>query len=147
MIITVPRPALSEEVRNAIERILDYLWTEEERSFEETPEDNHIFHPLTILRAWSSQTGAPSTKFEPGPLYITVGAREELELEEVRQALSRHVQGDWGDVCEDDRQANDFALGKFLRLFSVYHTNAGRKFWVITEADRSATTVLLPEEY
>ena len=85
------RPALSEEVRTAINQILDYLWADEERSFEEAPDDKHIFHALTILRAWRSQAEASSTKFDPGPLYITVGAWEELPLGEVLKAVGRHV--------------------------------------------------------
>jgi hypothetical protein len=86
-------------------------------------------------------------KFPLGGLYVTPGVLAELDLDEVNDALCRHMKGDWGDVCEEDRQENEFALGKYLRLFSVYHSQAGQKFWVITEADRSATTVLLPEEY
>jgi hypothetical protein len=147
MIITTPRTTLSHELQNALKQILDYLSTDDERSFEGEPNDNHIFHAVNIVRAWLSQTGEPATKFELGALFITVGAREELEFQEVITALARHARGDWGDVCEEDRQSNDFALGKFLRLFSVYRSEDNTKFWIITEADRSATTVLLPDEY
>ena len=59
----------------------------------------------------------------------------------------RHESGDWGDVCDSDRQENEFALDKMLRLFSVYHLRDGTKIWIITEADRNITTVLLPEDY
>jgi hypothetical protein len=55
--------------------------------------------------------------------------------------------GDWGDVNEQDRQENELSLQKGFRLFSVYHSTQGVKFWIITEANRSATTVLLPQEY
>ncbi len=85
-------------------------------------------------------------KFPLGPCHITPGALAELSHDDVQLALARHVGGDWGDVCDDDKQANDNALCGG-RLFSVYHTTAGVKFWIITEADRSSTTVLLPEEY
>lgn len=61
--------------------------------------------------------------------------------------LSRHAAGDWGNVCEEDRLENEFSLDKRLRVFSVYRTRCGDTLWVITEADRSATTLLLPEEY
>ena len=63
------------------------------------------------------------------------------------QALRRHARGDWGDLDDEDRKANDRALQEGSRLFSAYKTKAGVKFWIITEADRSATTVLLPDEY
>lgn len=60
--------------------------------------------------------------------------------------LERHQRGDWGDLCADDARQNDEALKLGDRLLSSY-TVAGGKVWVITEADRSATTLLLPEEY
>lgn len=55
--------------------------------------------------------------------------------------------GDWGDLCEEDRQANEDALNRDLRLLSAYSDRNGAKFWIITEADRSLTTILLPEDY
>jgi len=61
--------------------------------------------------------------------------------------LVRHVRGDWGEVCEEDRQENELALQQGFRLLSVYTTQVGEKLWVITEADRRATTVLLPSDY
>ena len=60
--------------------------------------------------------------------------------------LYRHVSGDWGDTCEEDKVENDFSLRHGYRIFSVYHTPAG-SLWIITEADRSATTFLMPSEY
>lgn len=62
-------------------------------------------------------------------------------------ALRRHAAGDWGDVDPDDRAANDLALTSGGRLLSVYESVNGITFWVITEADRSVTTVLLPDDY
>ena len=61
--------------------------------------------------------------------------------------MSRHVGGDWGCVGEEDRRLNDEALLHGDRILSAYRTDRGVKLWVITEADRSSTTVLLPEEY
>jgi hypothetical protein len=88
-------------------------------------------------------------KFSPGQLLSTPGALEALN--EAQQSpmdfLGRHVYGDWGDVCEEDQQTNEEALEHGLRLLSSYRTTEGVKLWVITEADRSATTILLPEEY
>jgi hypothetical protein len=61
--------------------------------------------------------------------------------------VMRHASGDWGDVCEEDWQENELALENGFRLFSVYHLGDGTKIWIITEADRSVTTILLPSEY
>ncbi len=60
--------------------------------------------------------------------------------------LARHASGDWGDLCTFDRRQNERALRVGERIFSSYDTSAG-KVWIITEADRSVTTILLPEEY
>jgi hypothetical protein len=61
--------------------------------------------------------------------------------------LRRHARGDWGDMCEEDLRANDDALLGGGRLFSGYSLPGGERLWIITEADRSVTTFLLPEEY
>ncbi len=90
----------------------------------------------------------PTTpKFEVGQTVITANAQRVLPGEEVLQALSSHLQGDWGDCEPADAEENERALQNGNRLFSVYHTKEGTKFWIITEADRSATMVLLPEDY
>ena len=60
--------------------------------------------------------------------------------------LAHHATGDWGDLCAFDRRQNEIALRESYRIFSSYEVPAGR-VWVITEADRSVTTILLPEEY
>ena len=86
-------------------------------------------------------------KFEGGQTVITTSAQRVLPGEEVVQALSRHLQGDWGDCDPADAEENERALQDGDRLFSVYCTSTGTKFWIISEADRSATTVLLPEDY
>jgi hypothetical protein len=72
---------------------------------------------------------------------------ERVPPSEMMQALRRHARGDWGELDPEDRQANDAALKNGTRLLSVYKTKSGMKFWIITEADRSSTTVLVPEEY
>ena len=66
---------------------------------------------------------------------------------EIFAMLDRHTSGDWGDVCAEDAQANDEALRDGDRLLSEYMSEKGSRVWVITEWDRSLTTVLLPEEY
>jgi hypothetical protein len=84
--------------------------------------------------------------FPLGQLAITANASTRLSTEEVLTALRRHTSGDWGDLCPEDTLANDNALAERGRLFSAYG-QGDERFWVITEADRSVTTVLLPEDY
>ena len=86
-------------------------------------------------------------KFPLGRIVATACAIEMIPPEEIRHALYRHVSGDWGNLDDYDREQNAMALKGSGRLFSVYHTEAGKKFYVITEHDRSVTTVLLPEDY
>jgi hypothetical protein len=81
-----------------------------------------------------------------GQIAITANASLRLATEEVLTALRRHASGDWGDLCAEDTLANDTALTHGGRLLSAYGQGANR-FWIITEADYSVTTVLLPEDY
>jgi hypothetical protein len=86
-------------------------------------------------------------KFPLGQVVITANATEMLNQRDVDDGLSRHRTGDWGNVCAADARENELSLRDGLRLFSVYHAGDGTKFWIITEADRSVTTILLPEDY
>ena len=86
-------------------------------------------------------------RFNPGRTLITPTAVKALEAKDVARAMLRHLTGDWGDVCAADRDENELSLREGFRLFSVYHDAKGTKFWIITEADRSVTTVLLPRDY
>lgn len=86
-------------------------------------------------------------KFPLGRTVITPNARDTLDAADIHTAVLRHARGDWGDCGTDDANENEFSLKNALRLFSVYHDRNGTKFWIITEADRSATTILLPEDY
>ena len=90
---------------------------------------------------------AVNSRFDPGKLMITRNALDVLPRYEINAAINRHLRGDWGDVCESDKGINDDALKNGGRLLSVYHTEDGVTFWIITEADYSATTVLLPSDY
>ena len=90
---------------------------------------------------------ANQAKFSLGQTVITPTALGQLTQADVLRALTRHVAGDWGDVVPEDREANEQAITASARLLSVYRSASGVKFWVITEWDRSATTVLLPEDY
>lgn len=87
------------------------------------------------------------TSFPLGSLYITPGALKALSHEEIMGALGRHCKGDWGEVGAEDQAENDLSVREGFRILSAYRSRSGHKFWVITEADRSATTVLLPDEY
>ena len=82
--------------------------------------------------------------FNPGSVVATPGALG-LGIERLPY-LQRHLSGDWGDLDDNDKWENELAVNRSLRIFSSYQTPAG-KLWIITEADRSATTFLLPEEY
>ena len=86
-------------------------------------------------------------KFPLGRTVITRNALSALPHEDVCAALSRHAAGDWGDLDAEDRVANERALLDGSRLVSVYRSTSGQRFYVITEWDRSITTVLLPEDY
>ena len=86
-------------------------------------------------------------KFQAGQLVITANAKDTLHPEDVPASLARHLRGDWGELDESDKQENEFSLQHGLRLLSAYTLSDGTRIWVITEADRSATTFLLPEEY
>ena len=86
-------------------------------------------------------------RFPPGMIVITRGALAELQQQDVLRGLVRHISGDWGELDEQDRKANDAALEHGGRLLSRYLTPGGTTFWIITEHDRSVTTILLPDEY
>ena len=85
--------------------------------------------------------------FPLGRVVITANAHTRLSEQVVLASLARHANGDWGDVCDDDRRENEFSLERGFRLLSVYRDESETTFWIITEADRSATTVLMPGEY
>jgi hypothetical protein len=88
-------------------------------------------------------------RFALGQVVATPGALDALTVSGQLPAefLQRHASGDWGELCDEDSAENESALKHGFRLMSSYHTKAGTKIWVITEADRSVTTLLLPSEY
>ena len=101
----------------------------------------------------------PRFLFNPGQVLCTPGAKNQLETLAGANAdwqdlaatlISRHLSGDWSELCAEDQEQNRLALDEGLRIMSVYalrEDNPERKIWIITEADRSATTLLMPEEY
>lgn len=106
-----------------------------------------------VLRRESSSLDlkVPDVFFEPGLMMMTNGVHSLIEqgLLDVHPYLNRHLVGDWGDLCDQDKLSNEQALQYGERLFSSYEIEAGqeRKLWIITERDRSVTTLLLPSEY
>jgi len=85
-------------------------------------------------------------KFPLGQIVITANAQATLDPADVQQGLSRHASGDWGDIGLEDHEENELSLKEGFRLMSVYRSG-DKRFWIITEADRSVTTVLMPEDY
>ena len=85
-------------------------------------------------------------KFIFGELIITAAALDAIPADDICNALDRHIRGDWGDLDDDDRRENELGLRIGLRLLSAYCSGTGFKFFVLTSADRSLTTVLLPDE-
>jgi hypothetical protein len=89
--------------------------------------------------------------FPLGQIVATPDALETVAPERVFECLSRHAQGDWGDVCAEDAAENDLSSCDGFRILSVYpiveSDPNSEKFWIITEADRSSTCVLLPSNY
>jgi hypothetical protein len=88
-------------------------------------------------------------RFQVGQLVSTPGALRALAKagQSPLEFVSRHCQGDWGEVDREDATANEHAVDNDERILSAYRTCLDAKVWVITEADRSATTILLPDEY
>ena len=88
-------------------------------------------------------------RFALGQTVITPGAEEALEMagQTAIEFLRRHMSGDWGELSDEDVKENELSLDHGFRLLSRYETAKGERLWIITEADRSATTILLPLEY
>ena len=85
--------------------------------------------------------------FQLGRIVITRAAIAEVSPEDIFSAVRRHAQGDWGNVEPDDRQTNDEAMRCGDRLLSSYQSARQIEFWILTEWDRTVTTILLPSDY
>ena len=101
-----------------------------------------LFHALE-----SSERRSMSAKFNLGQIVATQGVARSLSPDEIFVALARHESGDWGELDDEDKRANERALLEEGRLVSKYLSVNGTPFYIITEWDRSLTTVLLPQEY
>lgn len=88
-------------------------------------------------------------KFPLGRIVATPGALEALKHagQGPWRLLARHQKGDWGEVCKEDKKENELSVVKGFRILSAYTLGTGVTLWIITEADRSVTTLLLPHEY
>jgi hypothetical protein len=97
----------------------------------------------------TANTTPAAVRFPLGSLFITPGAQDALTEagQSAQEFISRHARLEQGELGEADHKENLFSVDKPLRIFSAYKTANGVKVWLITEADRSATTLLLPEEY
>jgi hypothetical protein len=97
----------------------------------------------------TAETTVNTTRFSLGRLFLTPGAIEALEEagQSAQEFINRHARLEQGELCDDDHRENLFSVDKSLRIFTAFKTVKGIKLWVITEADRSATTLLLPSEY
>jgi len=98
----------------------------------------------------SSTDPQPSiTRFALGQTYITPGAEEALMIagQTAIEFLRRHMSRDFGELADEDIQENELSLRESFRVLSAYRTSAGKRLWIITEVDRSSTTILLPDEY
>ena len=96
----------------------------------------------------TTQQAGPA-RFALGRILITPGAEEALQIagQKASEFFRRHSICDWGELSDEDVKRNELALEKGFRLLSRYQTTKGEPVWIITEADRSATTILLPIEY
>ena len=111
------------------------------------PKDTKTFwlkfqHKLEILNE-------SKVLFLLGNVYLTVGAREALEEsnQTATEFLAKHQLGDYGDICEDDKRENELSVKEGFRILSSYKTLKGVKIWIITEADRTSSCLLLLEDY
>lgn len=97
----------------------------------------------------NSQQQAVVARFTLGRTFISPGAEEALQIagQTAIEFLRRHLSCDWGELSDHDVKENELSLEKGFRLLSRYQTTKGERLWIITEADRSATTILLPIEY
>ena len=102
-----------------------------------------------MRRNHNTTTQTSVTRFTLGQIFITPGAEEALQIagQTAIEFLRRHMSCDWGELSEDNVHENEFSLKEGFRFLSAYQTGKGQKLWIITEADRSATTILLPSEY
>ena len=101
------------------------------------------------MEKYMRDTNGLLARFSLGRVVATPGALKALEEanQNPLEFLERHQAGDWGELCDEDKDENEFSVRNGFRILSAYRTRNNVKIWVITEADRSVTTLLLPHEY
>jgi hypothetical protein len=143
--IDILRTAILRNAEKWIERGVleaDAPWEHAWNHFRPCPE----IHSAANMSQEANQNKA---RFPLGRIVATPGALEALQEagQDPTEFLQRHQAGDWGELCEEDKKENDFSLNNSYRLLSAYTTKKAGKIWLITEADRSVTTLLLRHEY
>jgi hypothetical protein len=105
--------------------------------------------PVHRQQGWEQHRPTVEGSFALGRLFATPGALQAMlaARDDLFVYLTRHAQRDWGEVNEYDWKANDRAVRDGTRLLSAYRLSDGTRIWIVTEADRSSTTILLPDEY
>ena len=107
----------------------------------------HVFKYVELQAKKGGEGVSPKEGFPVGRVVKSRGVHLTISVEDIAIGLFRHLAGDWGDVNAEDWLENNFSLDHSLRVLSAYRDVNGQKFYVLTEADRSSTTVLLPDEY
>ncbi|MBA7568472.1 hypothetical protein ES708_10201 [subsurface metagenome] len=110
------------------------------------------YHPEANSSVTRLAKTSAGTSFPLGRLVWTRGVNDMIAENTkfslfVLTSLQRHAKGDWGDLSEEDKKENEYSLTRHLRLLSAYEQHGLPKIWIITESDRSVTTVLFPDEY
>jgi len=105
--------------------------------------------PLSHRRGLSANDGAIEPRLQLGHVVATYSALRKMQVNSIdpHTLLTRHAAGDWSEMDAEDRKANIEAAASGLRVFSAYRINEAERIWIVTEADRSVTTFLLPHEY
>lgn len=106
----------------------------------------HTPYTTPVPNVGNISDGSFSPRFRLGNLVATPGVIESIGLDSVMPYVFMHMTGHWGDLDEEDQRSNDWSVDNGARILSQYYVE-GQKFWVITEHDRSVTTLLLPDEY
>jgi hypothetical protein len=139
--MTTPNNPPTRSAANAHEGQTAADTNHHEKPEQEVPDKN------PAKAAWPMFQRKGGIQFSSGEIMATTNAINEISGDDIARGLSRHLCGDWGEVCPEDWKLNDEALEVGNRLLSAYTAANGVKFWIITEWDRSVTTILLPDDY
>jgi hypothetical protein len=144
----VPTPESEREERHPASRDLLRAYNRAWQRWDQDPSPRTFAVLQTGIEILYRELAKPG-KFELGHVVMTPGAGEALLAAQhvPPEFLLRHKHGDWGELCAEDRRENARALRRGSRLLSAYRTRTEEKLWIITEGDRSVTTLLLPAEY